>query len=242
MSNSCTMPNPPPPLTLPPSYATLPYTSITLSHVPSTSPAPTPTIIVTLNRPQKYNAFTETMSRELEEAFTLFDVDDRVKCVVVTGAGRMFCAGADLQEGLRGGEERVEEHRDRSVLPVAVVIPVLLQYTIHFHAVPTSHRARFSPFCSFSHSDMPTTSTSMKTTIPNTSGECSGGRVTLAIHRCRKPTIGALNGSAVGIGITMTLAMSIRIAYAQAKIGFVFARRGLIMEAASSFFLPRLVG
>lgn len=69
-----------------------------------------------------------------------------------------------------------------------------------------------------------------------------GGRVTMAINRCRKPTIGALNGSAVGVGITMTLPMNIRIAYQDAKIGFVFARRGLVMEAASSFFLPRLIG
>jgi enoyl-CoA hydratase/carnithine racemase len=70
----------------------------------------------------------------------------------------------------------------------------------------------------------------------------SGGRVTLAIHHCRKPTIGALQGSAVGVGITMTLPMNIRIAYKNAKIGFVFARRGLVMEACSSFFLPRLIG
>jgi enoyl-CoA hydratase/carnithine racemase len=70
----------------------------------------------------------------------------------------------------------------------------------------------------------------------------SGGRVTLAIHHCRKPTIGALNGSAVGVGITMTLPMNIRIAPKAAKIGFVFARRGLVMEACSSFFLPRLIG
>lgn len=69
-----------------------------------------------------------------------------------------------------------------------------------------------------------------------------GGRVSLAIHNCRKPTIGALQGSAVGIGITMTLPMNIRIAYKNAKIGFVFARRGLVMEACSSFFLPRLIG
>lgn len=70
----------------------------------------------------------------------------------------------------------------------------------------------------------------------------SGGRVALAIHRCRKPTIAAINGSAVGVGITMCLPMSIRIAYSEAKIGFVFARRGLILEACSSFFLPRLIG
>jgi len=70
----------------------------------------------------------------------------------------------------------------------------------------------------------------------------SGGRVTLAIHHCRKPTIGALQGSAVGVGITMTLPMNIRIALSSAKIGFVFARRGLVMEACSSYFLPRLIG
>jgi len=70
----------------------------------------------------------------------------------------------------------------------------------------------------------------------------SGGRVTLAIHSCRKPTIGALQGPAVGVGITMTLAMTIRLAHRSAKIGFVFARRGLVMEAASSFFLPKLIG
>jgi len=69
-----------------------------------------------------------------------------------------------------------------------------------------------------------------------------GGKVALAIHRCRKPVIAAVNGAAVGVGITMTLPMSIRIAWREAKIGFVFARRGLVMEAASSFFLPRLVG
>jgi enoyl-CoA hydratase/carnithine racemase len=72
--------------------------------------------------------------------------------------------------------------------------------------------------------------------------DVSGGRVTLSIFHCRKPTIGALQGSAVGIGITMTLPMNIRIAYRDAKIGFVFARRGLVMEACSSYFLPRLVG
>ncbi|KAH9880595.1 hypothetical protein IAQ61_000889 [Plenodomus lingam] len=70
----------------------------------------------------------------------------------------------------------------------------------------------------------------------------SGGRVSLALHHCRKPTIAALQGSAVGIGITMTLPANIRIAHASAKIGFVFARRGLVMEAASSFYLPRLIG
>ncbi|PSK48675.1 3-hydroxypropionyl-coenzyme A dehydratase [Elsinoe australis] len=168
---------------LPNSYTTLPYTQIKISHHPATSPTPTPILILTLNRPEKYNAFTEpTMAEELEEAFTLFDLDDRVRCIVVTGAGKMFCAGADLSRGFSPKAAQARDHRD------------------------------------------------------------GGGRVVLAIHRCRKPVIGALNGSAVGIGITMTLPMSIRIAYKDAKIGFVFARRGLIMEACSSFFLPRLIG
>ncbi|KAK4542764.1 hypothetical protein LTR36_006140 [Oleoguttula mirabilis] len=170
-------------LSLPDSYSTPPLTEqIRLHHVPESSQEVTPVIVVELYRPQKYNAFTNTMMRELEHAFQLFDVDDRVKCVVVTGYGKMFCAGFDLDSGFVGGEEDPRDHRD------------------------------------------------------------GGGRVALAIHRCRKPVIGALQGSAVGIGITMTLPMSIRIAYQDAKIGFVFARRGLIMEACSSFFLPRLIG
>jgi len=70
----------------------------------------------------------------------------------------------------------------------------------------------------------------------------SGGRVSLAIHTCRKPTIAAINGSAVGVGITLTLPTAIRLAPKDAKIGFVFGRRGLVMEAASSYFLPRLIG
>ncbi|KAK0278714.1 hypothetical protein LTR35_008978 [Friedmanniomyces endolithicus] len=176
------MPTEPPKLPLPSSYTSLPLTQIRLHHVPSTSQAVTPTIVLELHRPGKHNAFTETMMHELEHAFQLFDVDDRVKCIVVTGHGRIFCAGADLDRGFVGGQEAFRDHRD------------------------------------------------------------GGGRVALAIHRCRKPVIGALQGSAVGIGITMTLPMSIRVAFKDAKIGFVFARRGLIMEACSSFFLPRLIG
>ncbi|KAK0250806.1 hypothetical protein LTR35_010692 [Friedmanniomyces endolithicus] len=176
------MPAEPPKFPLPPSYTSLPFTQIRCHHVPSTSQAVTPTIVLELHRPGKHNAFTETMMHELEHAFQLFDVDDRVKCIVVTGHGRIFCAGADLDRGFVGGQEAFRDHRD------------------------------------------------------------GGGRVALAIHRCRKPVIGALQGSAVGIGITMTLPMSIRVAFKDAKIGFVFARRGLIMEACSSFFLPRLIG
>ncbi|KAK5109362.1 hypothetical protein LTR62_007132 [Meristemomyces frigidus] len=169
-------------LALPASYAKAPYTQIRCHHHPSTSVAITPIIVVELHRPKNHNAFTTTMMAELENAFTLFDLDSRVKCIVVTGYGRIFCAGADLETGFVGGQEAFRDHRD------------------------------------------------------------GGGRVVLAIHRCRKPVIGALQGSAVGIGITMTLPMAIRVAYEGAKIGFVFARRGLIMEACSSYFLPRLIG
>lgn len=169
-------------IAIPKSYKDLSYKEIRLSHVPEDSQAPTPIILVTLYRPNKYNAFTNTMMNELVDALTLIDVDPRVKCAIVTGHGRMFCAGADLETAFKGGEEAVREHRD------------------------------------------------------------GGGRVALAIHRCRKPVIGALQGSAVGIGITMTLPMTIRIAWEGAKIGFVFARRGLVMEASSSYYLPRLIG
>ncbi|KAL2690945.1 ClpP/crotonase-like domain-containing protein [Phyllosticta citricarpa] len=168
---------------IPDSYAALPTKEIKLSHHPETSPTATPVIILTLHRPGKHNAFTETMMEELEQAFQLFDLDDRVRCIVVTGHGNIFCAGADLERGFGGGKngpnaERVNDHRDG----------------------------------------------------------------VLAIHRCRKPVIGALQGAAVGIGITMTLPMAIRVAYAPAKIGFVFSRRGIVMEACSSYFLPRLIG
>ncbi|KAK6349418.1 hypothetical protein TWF696_005702 [Orbilia brochopaga] len=167
---------------LPASYSDLPYQHIRISHHPPSSPAPTPVVVLTLHRPGKHNAFTDTMRAEMVDAFTLFDADDRVKCIVVTGHGKIFCAGADLEIGFRGGQERINDHRD------------------------------------------------------------GGGQVSLAIHHCRKPVIGALQGSAVGVGITMALPMTIRIAYRAAKIGFVFARRGIVMEACSSFFLPRLIG
>ncbi|KAF2091151.1 ClpP/crotonase [Saccharata proteae CBS 121410] len=172
----------PPSIKLPGSYASLPFTQIKLSHHPASSPAPTPVIVLTLHRPGKHNAFHPVMMEELEQAFQLLDLDDRVKCIVVTGHGKMFCAGADLEVGFVGGKERGNTHRD------------------------------------------------------------GGGRVVLAIHHCRKPVIGAINGAAVGVGITMTLPMTIRITHRAAKIGFVFARRGLVMEACSSFFLPRLIG
>ncbi|KAI9820100.1 MAG: hypothetical protein M1832_003807 [Thelocarpon impressellum] len=169
-------------LTPPASYASLPWRQIRVSHVPASSTTVTKVILVTLYRPGKHNSFTDTMAADMVHAFSLFDIDDRVKAVVVTGDGNMFCAGADLEVGLKVGEHAVREHRD------------------------------------------------------------SGGSTVLAIHRCRKPTIAAINGSAVGVGMTMTLPMSIRVVSAKAKVGFVFARRGIVMEACSSFFLPRLIG
>jgi enoyl-CoA hydratase/carnithine racemase len=167
----------------PGSYATLPYQHIRLSHVPPSSSIPTPVILVSLYRPGKHNAFTETMTNELVNAFNLLSSDSRVKCIVVTGHGKMFCAGADLEIGLgKDSKDTVRDHRD------------------------------------------------------------GGGRVALAIHHCTKPVIAAINGSAVGVGITMCLPMNIRIVSSNAKIGFVFARRGIVMEAISSYFLPRLIG
>ena len=145
---------------------------------------------VTLNRPEEMNAFTPTMRKELIEIFDRADRDDAVRVIVLTGAGKAFCAGADLSSGgstfdrdkREGRKIAVNEHRD------------------------------------------------------------GGGQVTLAIFRCRKPVIGAINGHAVGFGITMTLAMDIRVVSEDAKIGFVFTRRGIVPEACSSWFLPRIVG
>jgi enoyl-CoA hydratase/carnithine racemase len=145
---------------------------------------------VTLHRPDNLNAFTPTMRNELIAIFEEADRDDNVRALVVTGAGRAYCAGADLSAGGSTFDRARQEGRD----------------------VPISE-----------HRD-------------------GGGQVTLAIYNCRKPVIGAINGHAVGVGITMTLPMDIRIASEDAKIGFVFARRGVVPEACSSWFLPRIVG
>ena len=144
---------------------------------------------ITLNRPDKLNAFTGRMMHELIEAFDRTDADDSVRVVIVTGAGRAFCAGADLSSGgdtfSKGG------------------------------------------------SDVTT-----KQGVPRD----GGGLVSLRIFDSLKPVIGVINGPAVGVGITMTLPMDIRLASDSAKIGFVFAKRGIVPEACSSYFLPRLVG
>jgi enoyl-CoA hydratase/carnithine racemase len=145
-------------------------------------------LTITLDRPDRLNAFTATMGRELIEAFDLADADDGVRAVVVTGEGRAFCAGADL-----GGGGDTFDWRDLAEGE---------------GAVPRD----------------------------------TGGQVSLRIFQSVKPVIAAINGPAVGVGITMTLPMDVRIAAAGTKIGFVFTRRGIVPEACSSWFLPRLVG
>ncbi|KAJ5188897.1 Crotonase core [Penicillium cf. griseofulvum] len=168
---------------IPKSYETLPLADVKVSHHPAGAPEATSVIVVTLNRPEKNNSFTLEMMHVFENIYPMFDVDERVKVVVLTGTGKMFCAGADLERGFSGVEkERNKDHRD------------------------------------------------------------SGGRLALAIHRCRKPTIAAMQGSAVGLGMTMCLPAAIRISCQKSKYGFVFPRRGLTMESSSSFFLPRLIG
>jgi enoyl-CoA hydratase/carnithine racemase len=146
-------------------------------------------LTITLNRPDRLNAFTHTMMEELIAAFDASDADDDVRAVIVTGEGRGFCAGADLGGGgdTFNASEREPDGDDGA------------------------------------HRD-------------------GGGRVSLRIFDSQKPVIAAINGPAVGVGITMTLPMDIRMAAEGAKIGFVFARRGIVPEAASSWFLPRLVG
>jgi enoyl-CoA hydratase/carnithine racemase len=140
-------------------------------------------LTVTLNRPERLNAFTARMGDELIDAYGRADADDDVRVVVVTGAGRGFCAGADLA----GGGE------------------------------------------TFAYGD-------------GASHRDNGGRVSLRLFASAKPVIVAFNGPAVGVGVTMTLPADIRLASADARFGFVFARRGIVLEAASSWFLPRIVG
>jgi len=154
---------------------------------------------ITLDRPDKLNAFTARMLDELLDAFDRVDADDEVRAVIVTGAGRAFCAGADLSSGA-GTFDYADAGADSPVGPNGE-----LRYGVE--------RARDG-----------------------------GGRLTLRIFECLKPVIAAINGAAVGIGATMTLPMDIRVASEAARFGFVFARRGIVPEAASSYFLPRVVG
>lgn len=158
-------------------------------------------LTLTLDRPDRLNAFTVTMADELEHAFDRADSDDDVRAVVVTGRGRAFCAGMDLSAD--GNALGLDETRRPTLEDL---------------------RDRF---------DDPAVVDGVRDT---------GGRVTLAIFRCLKPVIGAINGAAVGIGATMTLPMDVRLASSSARIGFVFGRLGIVPEAASSWFLPRIVG
>lgn len=155
---------------------------------------------ITLNRPEKLNAFTATMMLEMIAAFDQTDADDDVRAVIVTGAGRGFCAGADLSSGTDTFDyETRGEGGEGNERP----------------ALSDDELERIRD---------------------------GGGRTTLRIFESTKPVIAAINGPAVGIGATMTLPMDVRLAANTAKIGFVFARRGLVPEAASSWFLPRVVG
>lgn len=158
-------------------------------------------LVVTLSRPEQLNSFTVQMANELVQLFTDVNTDDTVRAIVVTGAGRAFCAGMDLTAdgNVFGLDETME--------------PTLADLHDRF--------------------DDPAVVSGVRDT---------GGRVALAIFECRKPVIAAINGAAVGIGATMTLAMDVRMASEKARIGFVFGRIGITPEACSTWFLPRLVG
>jgi len=143
-------------------------------------------LTITLNRPDRLNAWTPQMSRELLEALDRADADDDVRVVIFTGEGRAYCAGMDLE----AGAETFDYHEETG------------------DSVPRD----------------------------------SGGEVVLRIFALNKPVIAAINGAAVGVGVTMTLPMDIRLAADNAKLGFVFTRRGIVPEACSSWFLPRVVG
>ena len=164
---------------------------------------------VTLNRPDRLNAVTSTTISELGEAWERADADDQVRSVIVTGAGRAFCAGADLG----AGGSTFKYSRASAAGAPAPRRP----------AARNASAARGRAATAEEHRD-------------------GGGTVTLRIFDMKKPVIAAINGPAVGFGITLTLPMDIRIASSAARIGFVFARRGVVPEAASTWFLPRLVG
>ncbi|MEM7190626.1 MAG: crotonase/enoyl-CoA hydratase family protein [Pseudomonadota bacterium] len=146
-------------------------------------------LTITLNRPDKLNAFTAQMRDDLIAAFDKSDADDDIRAVIITGAGRGFCAGADLSLGAKTFDYANRDDR------------------------PDDDIRRDG-----------------------------GGRVTLRIYESIKPVIAAVNGPAVGIGVTMQLPMDVRLASTEARFGFVFSRRGVVPEAASTWFLPRLVG
>ena len=158
-------------------------------------------LTLTLNRPEQMNAFTVEMAHELIDAFERASEDDAVGAIVLTGAGRAFCAGMDLSAS--GNVFGLDETQAPTMADL--------------------HERLDDP--------------AIRDGVRDT-----GGRVTLAIFNCKKPVIAAINGAAVGIGATMTLAMDIRMVSEKARIGFVFGKLGIVPEACSSWFLPRLVG
>lgn len=158
-------------------------------------------LTITLNRPDALNAFTVEMAHELIDAFNRASEDDNVAAIIVTGAGRAFCAGMDLSS--EGNVFGLDESQAPGLVDMNERI------------------------------DDPAIRDGVRDT---------GGRVTLAIFDCKKPVIGAINGAAVGIGATMTLAMDVRLASEKARIGFVFGKIGVTPEACSTWFLPRIVG
>ena len=160
-------------------------------------------LTITLNRPEKLNAFTREMMLEMIDAFDKADADDNIRAIIVTGAGRGFCAGADLSAGATTF--------DRTAQP---------------GEAPGRATAK-------NEADIDWSDESIRD---------GGGLLTLRIFKCLKPVIAAVNGPAVGVGVTMQLAMDVRLASENARFGFVFARRGLVPEAASSWFLTRAVG
>jgi enoyl-CoA hydratase/carnithine racemase len=157
---------------------------------------------ITLNRPEKLNAFTGIMMNEMLDAFDRTDADDSVRAVIVTGAGRAFCAGADLSAGPRTFDSTREDRPETK------------------SAIKSDGSVDWS----------------------NEGVRDGGGRLTLRIFDSLKPVLAAVNGPAVGVGVTMQLAMDVRLASDNARFGFVFARRGIVPEACSSWFLPKIVG
>ena len=149
---------------------------------------------LTLNRPDRLNAFNRQMMDDMIAALDMADADDAVRAIIVTGAGRGFCAGVDLSED------------------------------------DAFTAAKLDP------------ATTDAATWDKAANRDMGGMLALRLFNCLKPVIAAVNGPSVGIGTTMQLPMDIRIASDAAKFGFVFARRGIVPEAASSWFLPRIVG
>lgn len=150
-------------------------------------------LTLTLHRPDKLNAFTGIMAREIHHALSRADEDDNVRALIVTGSGRAFCAGADLESGA-------------------------------------------SSFDAETWGDGPVTGDA------DAEQRDAGGLLTLRLFDLKKPVIGAINGPAVGIGATLQLPMDVRLASEEARFGFVFTQRGIVPEACSSWFLPRIVG